>query len=416
MRRGKVRAFFAASGLAVSLVAGSGFGSTASATTVGFQHACSTASRGHVSCLVQFGPESAAASAGAVPNHRSGDLAAPSSTQRVAPPLFGYWPMDIWSIYHLHPFNGQGQTVAVVTAYDNPNVEHDLATYRSAFGLTPCTSRNGCFRKLNQRGATVPPSPDAAWGVETTLDVQAVSAACPTCRILLVEADSTSDTDMAPAVNQAVKSGATVVSNSYGGPEDASVADIGKKYYTHPGVAMIASSGDEGYGPAQFPASWDHVVAVGGTSVTPTTHGWSTSAWLGSGSGCSVWIPKPSWQKDRGCAMRTTVDVSALGDPLTGLAIFDTYGMEQFGMQPGWLVAGGTSLAAPLMAGMVGLAGNPASLSTGRYLYDHRRGLQDVVVGSNALYADCGGTYLCNAVKGYDGPTGLGTPFGTSSL
>jgi len=311
---------------------------------------------------------------------------------------------------------GAGRTVAIVDAFDNPNAEKDLATFRSVYKLPACTTANGCFRKLNQRGGRTAPVPDAGWGVEIALDLQAVSAACPLCKILLVEADSSLTNDLGAAVNRAVALGAKIVSNSYGGLEYNGVLALGKKYFSHPGVAMVVSSGDSGFTSAEFPASWGGVIAVGGTTVSKTATGWKHSAWIGAGSGCSAWVAKPSWQKDPNCLMRTTSDVSALADPNTGFAVYDTYGLDQFGLKPGWLVVGGTSLAAPLIAGMIGLAGNAGSLSTAKYIYDHRSGLRDVVGGNNVIFMDCGGDYLCTALKGYDGPTGLGTPKGVSAL
>jgi subtilase family serine protease len=334
----------------------------------------------------------------------------------VAPPTAGYGPAEIKSIYSLDVTKGVGQTVAIVDAYDNPNAEKDLATFRSVYKLPACTSAKGCFRKVNQRGGTRPPVADPGWGLEIALDLQAVSSACPNCRILLVEADTSDFKDIGEAVNMSVTLGAKIVSNSYGGDEFDGVMALGQRFYSHPGVAMVVSSGDSGYTTAQFPASWHSAIAVGGTSVADTSTGWKNTAWSGAGSGCSAWITKPSWQKDPHCLMRTTSDVSALADPDTGLAVYDTYGLDQFGLPLGWIVAGGTSLAAPLMSGMIALAGNAPSLGTASYIYDHREGLRDVIGGSNAGFLDCGGDYLCTALKGYDGPTGLGTPKGVSAL
>lgn len=204
--------------------------------------------------------------------------------------------------------------------------------------------------------------------------------------------------------------GAKIVSNSYSSDEDASMAQTLKSYYTHPGVAQLAASGDYGFTTAQAPAVFANVVAVGGTSLTKGSTNWSESAWSGAGSGCSAYVAKPSWQKDTHCSMRTTSDVSALADPATGLAVYDTYGLRD---QSGWIVVGGTSLATPLLAGMVGLAGNASVLSTPQYVYTHRAGFHDVVGGSSGY---CGGDYLCTGLKGYDAPTGVGSPRGVSGL
>ena len=181
--------------------------------------------------------------------------------------------------------------------------------------------------------------------------------------------------------------------------------------YTHPGVAQVAASGDAGYGPAQMPATFPSVIAAGGTSLLRRADGtWSERAWSGSGSGCSEVVAKPAWQRDTGCPMRTVADVAALADPETGFAIYDTYGLGPYG---GWLVVGGTSLSAPLVAGMIGLAGNSYRLDSARYIYRHRHGLRDVIKGSNGT---CDGSYLCQARRGYDGPTGLGSPRGVGAL
>ena len=325
-------------------------------------------------------------------------------------PKRGYGPDDIVSAYELDTSTGAGQKIAIVDAFDNPHAEADLAYYRKAWGLPPCTTANGCFRKVNQRGGTTPPRGDPGWGVEIALDIQAVSATCPRCHILLVEADNNSFKAIGKSVNTAVRLGADVVSNSYGGGEFNGVLDLAATYYTHPGVAQVASSGDFGFGPANFPASWTSMIAVGGTTLKQTDTGWTERAWNGSGSGCSAWVDKPAWQTDPNCPMRTVADVSAVGDPDTGFAVYDTYGLGRYN---GWIEVGGTSLSTPLIAGMIGLAGNADLLGSARYLYRHRDGLADVVGGSNGY---CGGDYLCRGTVGYDAPTGLGSPRGVSAL
>jgi subtilase family serine protease len=331
----------------------------------------------------------------------------------VAPPTSGYGPADIKAIYGLDTTKGVGQTIAVVDAYSNPNAEKDLAAFRSAYKLPACTRANGCLRLANQRGGATMPPGDSGWGIEIALDLQAASAACPKCKLLYVGADSPSFEDIGAAVNRAVALKAKIVSNSYGGSEFNGAIALAKKYYSHPGVAMIAASGDFGFTDALFPSSWTSVISAGGTTVTKTSTGYKHTVWSGAGSGCSAWVAKPAWQKDRNCLMRTTSDVSALADPETGFAIYDTYQVEDFGFRPGWFVVGGTSLSSPLLAGMVALAGNPASLGTASYVYSHRSGLRDVTSGSNGF---CGGDYLCTGKPGYDGPTGLGTPKGVSAL
>ena len=233
-------------------------------------------------------------------------------------------------------------TVAVVDAFDQPTAEADLAVYRNEYGLPPCTTANGCFRKVDEDGGTSYPGPDAGWGLEISLDLDMVSAACPSCNILLVEAATTQFSDLGTAVDTAVSLGAVAVSNSYGGPEWSSEADD-DMYYNHPGVAITVATGDCGYDCApssdsvagtvqnvEYPAASQYVVAVGGTTLThnSSARGWTESAWghggYGAGSGCSLYEPKPSWQKDTGCSMRTEADVSAVADPSTGVAAYDT--------------------------------------------------------------------------------------------
>jgi len=301
--------------------------------------------------------------------------------------------------------------VAIVDAYDNPNAETDLAAYRAQFGLPACTTANGCFRKVDQRGGTAYPAGDTGWGQEIALDVDMASAVCANCKIVLVEADSNSYANLGAAVDTAAALGASSISNSYGGGEFNGETSY-ESHYNHPGTAITVSSGDGGYG-VEFPAASRYVTAVGGTSLTrsATTRGWSETAWSGAGSGCSAYITKPSWQTDTGCARRTVADVSAVADPATGVAVYDSYGSSGGG---NWLVFGGTSVAAPVVAGIYALAGNAGSVIAGSYPYSHTASLFDVTSGSNGSCRKK--LYLCTAGAGYDGPTGLGTPNGTGAF
>jgi subtilase family serine protease len=324
----------------------------------------------------------------------------------------GFGPAELRSAYKLPAAGGAGQTVAIVDAYDNPNVEADLAVYRQQFGLPACTTANGCFKKLNQRGAASPlPTGSPGWGVEISLDVDMVSAACPDCHIVLVEADTASTANLGAAEDTAAASGASAVSNSYGSDEYNGM-DADAKHFVHPGVAILASSGDSGFQPASFPASLANVISVGGTSLAKADNarGWTETAWSGAGSGCSAWVAKPAWQHDPNCGMRTIADVAAVADPNTGLAVYDTYGL---GTQAGWLVVGGTSASSPFIAGVIGLAGNGSQFSDASALYAHAGDLFDVVGGTNGY---CGGDYLCTGLAGYDAPTGLGSPNGIGAF
>jgi hypothetical protein len=329
---------------------------------------------------------------------------------------FGYAPSDLQSAYNLpSATNGAGRTIAVVDAYDDPDAASDLATYRANYGLPACTAGNGCFRKVNQSGGTSYPAANAQWAGEISLDLDMVSAICPNCHILLVEATIAYSTDLGTAEDEAAALGATEISNSYGGPEGT--FDQGTDhYYDHPGIAITAGSGDDGYG-VSYPAASPYVTSVGGTNLQPSgnSRGWTESAWGntgdgGAGSGCSAYESRPSWQSSNPnitavCAHRAVADVSAVADPAFPVVIYDTYA-------GGWGLVGGTSASTPIIAGVFALTSNASAFGTG-YLYGHTVGLNDVTTGSNG---SCGGSALCTAKTGWDGPTGLGTPNGISAF
>ena len=323
----------------------------------------------------------------------------------------GYHPADLLSAYNLQAASagGSGQTLADVIWFDDPNAESDVNHYRAQFGLPACTSASGCFKKVNEYGGSKKyPRADANASVEISLDLDMYSAICPKCKIILVEAWNSDNKDLYIAENEAAKLGATAISNSWGGPE-FSQQTIMDKAFNHPGIMITVSTGDSGYG-VSYPATSQYVTAVGGTSLyhRPSgTRNWTETAWSGAGSGCSRFDAKPSWQTDPLCARRTDADVSAVADPNTGVAFYDTY------QNPGWGVVGGTSVSAPLIAGVYALAGNGASLTYGSYSYSHTSSLYDITKGSNG---SCGGSYLCTAGPGYDGPTGNGTPNGTGAF
>lgn len=322
----------------------------------------------------------------------------------------GFGPADLQSAYNLPSSSaGAGQTVGIVDAFDDPNAEADLAVYRAQYGLPPCTTDNGCFSKVDQRGGTDYPTPDSGWAGEISLDLDMVSAACPDCHIVLVESDDNSLENLGAAVNEAVALGAKYVSNSYGGSEDGTETSWDTSYYQHPGVVVTASTGDYGYGTA-YPAASPWVTAVGGTSLTKdsSTRGWSETAWDGAGSGCSLYEAKPAFQTDTGCANRSEADVSAVADPVTGVAVYDTF------QTSGWQVFGGTSVSSPLIASVYALAGAPVAGSyPNSYPYSTTSALNDVTSGSNG---SCDPAYLCTSGPGYDGPTGLGTPNGVRAF
>jgi subtilase family serine protease len=321
----------------------------------------------------------------------------------------GYGPVDIQSAYKLTGLKSGARTVAIVDAYNDPTAEADLGVYRSQYGLTACTTANGCFKKVNQSGGTSYPITNGGWAQEISLDLDMVSAACPDCHILLVEASSASFANLGAAVNYAASvPGVAAISNSYSGSDTAQTSQ-----YNHPGIAITASTGDSGYaGGVGSPASYDSVVAVGGTNLkkASNTRGWTEAAWTGAGSGCSTRNAKPSWQTSATqCSGKALADVSAVADPNTGVAVYDSTSYQG---ARGWMVFGGTSASSPIIGSVYALSGNTAGYPAS-YTWAHTSGLFDVTSGSNGT---CSPSVWCTSGAGWDGPTGLGTPNGTSAF
>jgi hypothetical protein len=354
--------------------------------------------------------------------------------------ITGYTPTDLQAAYEVQggfpgSAAGSGETVAVVTAYDDPDAASDLATYRSEYGLLPCTVADRCFEKVSETGSTtdLPPS-SSGWTPAASESMDMISALCPNCHILLVEANSPSIDDLGTAVNEAVTLGAQFVDNDWYKSE----ASIGSaettydsEYFDHPGVAITAPAGDGGYG-VNYPAASPYVIAVGGTTLTADSSsipsGYTQTAWTGSGSGCSAYEPKPSWQTDTsGCAGRTVNDLAADADPDTPVAYYDTP------TEGGWAAdgGGGTAVAAAIVAALYAMAGPPAANTwPAQYPYEHPGGsyttpgnaypyidgLDNITAETGGVTETCSPAYLCNAGDGYNGPTGLGAPFTTLSL
>ena len=409
-------------------------------------------------------------------------LAAGAIGPNVIGPAGGLTPSDIGTAYGLTTTGGSGQTVAIVDAFNDPNINADLQTFDTHYGLAVCSTSNGCLRVLNQTGGTtLPPNDTAGWSVEESLDVEAVHSVCRGCKIILVEATSASDANLGTAENTAAATlHATEVSNSFGEAEAATSSTF-QAAFNHPGTVITASTGDDGYysfdqetstNQPDIPASYNTVVSVGGTSLYlgQSAARQSETVWndngpndywesnflqaLGAGGGgCSTLFTAQGWQSAQsvypstGCGTkRLNADVSAVADYLTGFDIYDTY---TAGGGVGWETIGGTSLASPVVAAAWGLAGGAHGVSYPALdLYGHPGAAYDVTAGGNG-WCDGGGAAQCNAcfgagcttnpnlqgfgvvdcawtatgavaagdraceaLTGYDGPTGVGTPNG----
>ena len=341
-------------------------------------------------------------------------------------PAGGYTPADLASAYGINPGAATTQTVAIVDAYDDPYAMRELNAFNAHYGLPAETATS--FRKVNQKGAAAPlPTADPGWAGEIALDIETVRGVCHLCKILLVEGTTPTNNNLATAVNTAVRLGAKVISNSYGGPEAGSTASV-QAAYNHPGVLITASTGDHGWYDWDFandfggasanmpntPASYPSVVAVGGTTLllnhdgsrqqegvwnrdgTDDANGLDPLGWEGnwgaSGGGCSLRFTAPAWQSAAagysalGCAgKRMTGDVAALADPYTGFDVNSHYNGD-------WVTIGGTSLAAPIIAAISALGGGPHGVNyPAKTLYQNLQyrpaSLFDVVNGGNGFCA-----------------------------
>ena len=325
----------------------------------------------------------------------------------------GLGPADLQSAYKLASLPAATVTIAIVDAFHYPNVESDLASYRSQFGLPACTKANGCLKVINQNGATSPvpgnsPAGDD-WTVEAALDLDMASAACPSCKLLFVEAQDDQSNGLFTAQNAAAAAGAVVVSNSWGGPSGGLASDqsFDSQFLTHTQhISTFIASGDSGNTGAtpDYPSTSTLVTGVGGTSLKKSTaaRGWTETAWSGAGSSCGN-ETKPAFQNvTTGCTKRAASDVSAVASPNTGVAVFNK-------ASGGFLVVGGTSAASPIVAGIVARYSGSVTWSPG-YAYSHTSQFFDITSGSNGSCT----TALCKSAAGWDGPTGIGSPNGAS--
>jgi len=395
-------------------------------------------------------------------------------------PTGGLTPTQLARAYEYDPASGgTGQTVAIVVAYDDPKIEEDLATFDEHYELPPCTTENGCLKKVGQEGPELPKADESGWSGEASLDVETVHSVCSNCKILLVEAKNYGVKNLAASASEAVELGATEVSNSYASPEVKGEGGFVEAGYNHPGVVITAGAGDYGYDNWDYvpegleapekpsmPASLPTVVAVGGTSLELNANGTreSESVWndngppsrkdvelpAATGGGCSTLFTAPLWQQEApgwantGCkTMRLVADISAVADPLTGFAVYDSYNCgaicEKSGLGKGWVTLGGTSLSTPFVTGLYALAGGSGGVPyPALTLYGHigqELSLYDVTQGGNGYCddeaaaacgepkaneehgkIDCEGTTACDAAPGFDGPSGVGAPHGLGAF
>jgi hypothetical protein len=439
------------------------------------QPLCKAATAGHAACdSLRLVTRQVSTSRAAVLEQKGVARSAKSSRLGFGP-AGGYTPTQLAKAYGINPKARTTQTVAIVDAFDNPSVRADLNAFDSQYGIPHETATS--FRVLNQDGHATPlPAPDEGWAGEITLDVQSVRAVCRSCRIVLVEANDNNDDNLAAAVNQAVAQGAHIVSNSYGGPESPADPAALVKAYNHKGVAIMASTGDDGWydwdnansgvpsdNQAQVPAGYNTVVGVGGTSLylNPDGSRASEDVWndngpgdlygsadvasLGfeagaAGSGCSNLYDAQRWQqkvagyRSLGCGStkRNGVDIAALADEFTGFDTFETFDWctnpdtnvcPLTAADDGWATFGGTSLASPLVAGMWGLAGGPRGVKyPALTLYGHfqksKASTYDVRVGGTGgcdtqSPTSCGGL-LQNLI--YGSASGLNPNTGPGGL
>jgi hypothetical protein len=371
--------------------------------------ACGRAKAGHARCLAHI-------SQSAVPRTSA-----------------GYGPSEFHTAYQLPctpngpvasvcaaPSSFGPETIAIVDAGSygaSGTLESALQTYDNNYGLPACTAANGCLSVVNQSGASspLPANVSSGWSDEIAMDVESAHMICQTCKIVLVEANDDFVNNLSAAEVTAVGFQPIAISNSWGSTSDVSAYDGDFKYN---GIAVVAATGDNGSNTngQSWPADIPEVVAASGTTLQLNTDNtWANeTVWASSGGGCSLTYAAPSWQTGRsdwagqGCGSeRSFADVSADGDPNSGAAIV---------VGSSWYMAGGTSLATPLIAAMYALGDDlPASTSAVTLPYQHASSstIRDIIAGNDCLSV---GQTHCTATAGFDTPSGLGAPKGVAAF
>jgi subtilase family serine protease len=350
-------------------------------------------------------------------NAATGAVAHPADIGATAPqtgsPAWLQWAYDLEGLSAQGPSGTD--TVAIVDPYGYNSAENDLAYFRSTFGLPACTTADGCFEKVNQAGqqSNYPADPsgcspgsrncNAGWITETALDLDTISAICPACHLLLVQATTNADADLAAAELTAASLSPQQISNSWSWTGDNNYNND----FDPSNIAVVAATGDGGYNTFGVPAELPHVTAAGGTTLPAgdNARGFAETAWSGTASGCATGVTKPSWQTDTGCASRTVADLSADSDVNTGAIAYDTE------VDNGFFAAGGTSVASPLIAAYYALVGGGAGVGGASWAYSHAGALNDITSGVDGTCSPSV-AYWCTAEPGYDGPTGEGSVSG----
>ncbi len=291
--------------------------------------------------------------------------------------------------------SGAGQKIALVTAYGNPNIQSDLNTFCSQFGLNSTTVQ---ILGNNAGGNT-------SWGLETALDVEWAHAVAPGATIILSVAASSGFNDLLNAIDAAVNAGANVISMSWGSSEFSSMSYY-DFHFNHPNVSFTAASGDNGAG-VEWPAVSPYVIGVGGTSLYLDSNNNRTSetAWSGSGGGTSVYYSEPSFQSGwQSSNQRGVPDVCLVADPNTGVRVYDVgYG--------GWVVVGGTSAASPQWAGLIALANQTRAANGSAPLTTPNNLLYSIAKGSTTTPYAVNGTYFYDVSQGSNGAYSAGPPY-----